>query len=69
MTLIDLIKSQKENEEKYNFVIFFKGYDVIRTSDKIIFRQLMSIVGLSIQDKKIEYKKVSTILFFIEIKG
>lgn len=50
-------------KKKYNFVIFFKGYDVIRTSDKITFRQLMSIVGLSIQDKKIEYKKVSTILF------
>ena len=24
MTLIDLIKSQKKNEEKYNFVIFLK---------------------------------------------
>lgn len=69
MTLIDLIKSQKENEEKYNFVIFFKGYDVIRTSDKITFRQLMSIVGLSIQDKKIEYKKGKYNIIFIEIKG
>lgn len=69
MTLIDLIKSQKENEEKYNFVIFFKGYDVIRTSDKITFRQLMSIVGLSIQDKKIEYKKGKYNIIFIKIKG
>lgn len=63
MTLLDLIKSQKENEEKYNFVIYFKDYDVINTSVKITFKQLMSIVGLSIQDKKIEYKKVTTMLF------
>lgn len=63
MTLIELIKSQKENEEKYNFVINFKGYDVINTSAKITFRQLMYIIGLSIQDKKIEYKKVTTMLF------
>lgn len=68
MTLIDLIKSQKENEEKYNFVIFFKGYDVINTSVKITFRQLISIIGLSIQDKKIEYKKGNYNVILIEIK-
>lgn len=34
MTLVDLFESQKENEEKYNFVIDFKGYDIINTSVK-----------------------------------
>lgn len=68
MTLLDLIKSQKENEEKYNFVIYFKDYDVINTSVKITFKQLMSIVGLSIQDKKIEYKKGNYNVILIEIK-
>lgn len=68
MTLLDLIKSQKENEEKYNFVIYFKDYDVINTSVKITFKQLMSIVGLSIQDKKIEYKKGNYKVILIEIK-
>lgn len=68
MTLIDLIKSQKENEEKYSFVIFFKGDDVINTSVKITFKQLMSIVGTSIQDKKIEYKKGNYNVILIEIK-
>lgn len=68
MTLLDLIKSQKENEEKFNFVIFYKGDDVINTSVKITFKQLMSIVGLSIQDKKIEYKKGNYNVILIEIK-
>lgn len=68
MTLLDLIKSQKENEEKYNFVIYFKDYDVINTSVKITFKQLMSIVGLSIQDKKIEYQKGNYNVILIEIK-
>ena len=68
MTLLDLIKSQKENEEKYNFVIYFKDYDVINTSVKITFKQLMSIVGLSIQDKKIEYKKGNYNVILLEIK-
>lgn len=40
MLLVDLFESQKENEEKYNFVIDFKGYDIINTSVKITFSQL-----------------------------
>lgn len=68
MTLFDLIKSQKENEEKYYFVIYFKGYDVVNTSVKITFRQLMYIVGLSIEHKKIEYEKSSYNIILIEIK-
>ena len=34
MTLLDLIKSQKENEQKYNFVIYFKDVDIINTTQK-----------------------------------
>ncbi len=69
MTLLDLIKSQKENNEKYNFVIYFKEHDIINTSAGITFRQLMSIIGLSIQCKKIEYKKGKCNVIMIEIKG
>ena len=29
MTLLDLIKSQKENEQIYNFIIYFKDVDII----------------------------------------
>ena len=35
MTLADLFKLQKENEEKYNFVIDFKGYDIINNIQSI----------------------------------
>lgn len=68
MTLIDLIKSQKENEEKYNFVIYFKDVDVINTSIKITFNQLINIIGLSLENKKIEYT-LFKYLVMIEIKG
>lgn len=67
MTLIDLIKSQKENKEKYNFVIYFKDDDVINTSIKITFNQLFHIIGLSLENKKIEYT-LFKYLVMIEIK-
>lgn len=69
MTLIDLIKSQKENEQKYNFVIYFKEVDVINTTVKITFNQLISIIGLSLEYMKIEYTISRANVVMIEIKG
>lgn len=68
MTLVDLCKSQKENEEKYKFVIYFEGNDVINTSVKITFKQLLSIIGLSLENRKIEYKVYKHNIVIIEIK-
>ena len=34
MTLLELIKSKKKNDEKYNFVIYFKDVDIINTTQK-----------------------------------
>ena len=68
MSLIDLIKSQKENEEKYFFVIYFKDVEVINTSIKITFNQLINIIGLSLENKKIEYTLLEN-LVVIKIKG
>lgn len=68
MTLLDLIKSQKENEEKFNFVIYFKEVDVINTSRKMTFIQLCSIIGLSLEHKKIDYKVSKSNVVMIEIK-
>lgn len=67
MTLIDLIKSQKENEEKYNFLIYFKDDDLINTTIEITFNQLINIIGLSLENKKIEYA-IFKYLVLIEIK-
>lgn len=70
MTLLELIKSQKDNEKKkYDFVIYFKDCDIINTSIKITFNQLISIIGLGLENKEIDYKIVSSNLVGIYIKG
>lgn len=69
MTLLDLINSQKKSTERYNFIIYFKGVDIISTTDKITFIQLISIIGLSLEYMKIEYTINSSNVVMIEIKG
>lgn len=49
------------------FVIYFKDDDVINTSIKITFNQLISIIGLSLENKKIEYT-IFKYVVMIEIK-
>ena len=69
MTLLDLINSQKKNTERYNFIIYFKGVDIISTTVKITFIQLISIIGLSLEYMKIEYTINRSNVVMIEIKG
>ena len=69
MTLLDLIDSQKKNTEIYNFIIYFKGVDIINTTVKITFSQLISIIGLSLEYMKIEYTINISNVVMIEIKG
>lgn len=69
MTLLDLINLQKKNTERYNFIIYFKGVDIINTTNKITFIQLISIIGLSLEYMKIEYTINSSNVVMIEIKG
>lgn len=68
MTLVDLFNSQKENKEKYNFVIYFKDNDIINTIVKITFSQLRTIIGLSLDYNKIEYTISGSNVVMIEIK-
>lgn len=69
MTLLDLINLEKENTERYNFIIYFKGVDIIYTTVRITFIQLISIIGLSLEYMKIEYTINSSNVVMIEIKG
>lgn len=69
MILLDLINQQKKNKERYNFIIYFKGVDIINTSVKITFSQLKTIIGLSLYYNKIEYTINSSNVVMIEIKG
>ena len=68
MTLLELINSQKKNTERYNFIIYLKGVDIINTTVKITFIQLISIIGLSLEYMKIEYTINSSNVVMIEIK-
>lgn len=68
MTLVDLFNSQKENKEKYNFIIYFKDNDIINTIVKITFSQLKNIIGLSLEYNKIEYTISGSNVVMIEIK-
>jgi hypothetical protein len=68
MILVDLFNLQKENKEKYNFVIYFKDNDIINTSVKITFSQLKTIIGLSLEYNKIEYTVSCSNVVMIEIK-
>lgn len=69
MTLLDLINSHKKNTERYNFIIYFKGVDIINTGDKITFIQLLTIIGLSLEYMKIEYTINNSNVVMIEVKG
>ena len=68
MTLLDLINSQQKNTERYNFIIDFKGVNIINTSVRITFIQLISIIGLSLEYMKIEYTIYKSNVVMIEIK-
>lgn len=46
------IKKQELNENKYVFIVYFKGIDIINTTDKLTFEELYQIIGLSMLDKK-----------------
>ena len=35
MILLDLINSQQKNTETYNFIIYFKGVEIINTTTRI----------------------------------
>ncbi len=48
MTLYDLFKKEINNQEKYNFVLFYRNYDFINTNDRITYRDFRRIIGLSI---------------------
>lgn len=69
MSLLELIKLQKDNEKKYDFVIFLKDCEIINTCNKITFNQLNHIIGLGLENKEIDYKIVSSDLVGIYIKG
>ena len=64
------IKKQELNENKYVFIVYFKGIDIINTTDKLTFEELYQIIGLSMLDKKInKHNLYYNKYFVIRLKG
>lgn len=56
MSLKELIETNIENKEKYNFCILIaENFDIINTVNKITYKDLQEIVGLSISCIEVEY--------------
>lgn len=70
MTLLDLITQQIENKDKYNFVIFYNGIDVINTYNKMTFRKLQFYVGFDLGQLKVESCNIyNSKIVHIKLKG
>lgn len=64
------IKKQELNENKYVFIVYFKGIDIINTTDKLTFEELHQIIGLSLLDKEIiKHHLYDNKYFVIRLKG
>lgn len=56
MSLKELIETNIENKEKYNFCILIaENFDIINTVNKITYKDLQEIVGLAISCIEVEY--------------
>lgn len=69
MTLLDLIKEQIENKDKYNFVIFYNGKDVINTNNQMTFRKLQYYIGFDLENiEVVSYKIYKSKIIHIKLK-
>lgn len=70
MTLVDLITQQIENKDKYNFVIFYNGIDVINTNNQMTFRKLQFYVGFDLGELKVaSFTIYKSKIIHIKLKG
>lgn len=69
MTLLDLIKAQIDNKEKYNFVIFYKGIDVINIYNQMTFKKLLYYIGYDLGNLDVtSYKIYKSKIIHIKLK-
>lgn len=72
MTLGKLIRTQIDNDTKFNFCIYIKDlkYDIITTLIKMSFSDLREILGIFILSKEIEsWEQFENGIIHIKIKG
>lgn len=72
MTLKELIETQYCNEENFNFCIYIKDlkHDLITTTKRITFKELVEIIGIFLACIEIEeWKQNEGGIIFIKLKG
>lgn len=71
MSLKELIETNIENKEKYNFCIFIdENFDVICTCNKMTYNELLKIIGVSISFMEVEsFKEYKRKILHIKLKG
>lgn len=54
MTLFDLLLVKQDDDKKYNFLVVYRGKNIITTEHRITFLELTSIIGLDLVYMEIE---------------
>lgn len=54
MTLFDLLLVKQDDDKKYNFLVVYRGKNIITTEYRITFLELTSIIGLDLVYMEIE---------------
>lgn len=54
MTLFDLFLVKQDDDKKYNFLVDYRGKNIISTTYRITFLELTSIIGLDLVYMEIE---------------
>nr|DAK91015.1 MAG TPA: hypothetical protein [Caudoviricetes sp.] len=54
MTLFDLLLVKQDDDKKYNFLVVYRGKNIISTDYRITFLELTSIIGLDLVYMEIE---------------
>lgn len=54
MTLFDLLLVKQDDDKKYNFLVVYRGKNIITTDYRITFLELTSIIGLDLVYMEIE---------------
>lgn len=68
MTLFDLLFMKQDDDKKYNFLVVYRGKNVISTDYRITFLELTAIIGVDLVYMEIEPPRTNECNDVIRIK-
>lgn len=68
MTLFDLLFMKQDDDKKYNFLVVYRGKNVISTDYRITFLELTAIIGVDLVYMEIEPPRTNESNDVIRIK-